>query len=84
MMDSNESLVKLVKSVGQEIIERAEDLVGTGDAMSGFNIYIDMNFPDGIPVVSVTREYMSIRSRDIIFNVSEDEQLLKVYASYHL
>lgn len=73
MMDSNDRLVKLVKSVGKEIIERAEDLVGTGDAMHGFNIYIDMNFPDGIPVVSVTREYTSIRSRDIIFDVSEEE-----------
>ena len=73
MMDNNDRLVKLVKSVGKEIIERAEDLVGTGDAMSGFNIYIDMNFPDGIPVVSVTREYMSVRSRDIILDVSEEE-----------
>lgn len=72
MMDSNESLVKLVKSVGQEIIDRAEDLVGTGEAMRGFNIYIDMNFPDGIPAVSVTREYISIKSRDIILNISEE------------
>ena len=73
MMDNNDRLVKLVKSVGKEIIERAEDLVGTGDAMSGCNIYIDVNFPDGIPVVSVNREYMSVRSRDIIFDVSEEE-----------
>lgn len=72
-MNSNEKLVKLVKSVGKEIIDRAEDLVGNGDAMQGFNIYIDMNFPDGIPAISVTKEYVSVKSRDVFFGISEEE-----------
>ena len=31
-------LVELVKASGQEVIDRAEDLVGEGDALSEFDI----------------------------------------------
>lgn len=69
-MTYNEKLVKLVKAVGQEIIDRAEDLVGNGDCIDGFDI--NLHFPDEkldeIPTITVTREHMSTRSCDLFFD----------------
>ena len=47
-------LVELVKASGQEVIDRAEDLVGEGDALSEFDIWI--RFPsDSIPTIEVSK-----------------------------
>lgn len=59
-----ELLVKMVKASGQELIDRAEDLVGNGDCISDFNIWV--RFPtDGrmltaCPTIEVTREHAVI------------------------
>ena len=49
-------LVELVKASGQEVIDRAEDLVGEGDALSEFDIWL--RFPsDSIPTIDVSKSY---------------------------
>lgn len=54
----NERLIEQVKALGQELIDRAEDLVGTGDLMSGFDIWL--RFPaDMFPTIEVTRSHLS-------------------------
>lgn len=63
-------LVDMVKACGQEVIDRAEDLVGNGDLISGFSIYL--NFPaDGsmltsCPTININREYISKNAYDVI------------------
>lgn len=44
----------------EEVIDRAADLVGTGDLLIDFGI--TLNFPaDGVPTLTVTKEYASHR-----------------------
>lgn len=65
-----ELLVKTVKACGEELIERAEDLVGDADHVCGFDISI--HFPtdgyrfDGCPSIQVTREHCSNKAIDVI------------------
>lgn len=61
----NEQLVEKVKALGQELIDRAEDLVGTGDLISGFDIWL--RFPtDMFPTIEVTRSHLSKNYIDMI------------------
>lgn len=64
-------LVAMVKAAGQEMIDRAEDLVGNGDLISDFDLWV--RFPineryvvDGIPTIEVTRSHCSKRCFDIL------------------
>ena len=51
-----ELLVKMVKASGQELIDRAEDLVGNGDCISDFNIWV--RFPtDGRMLDVIINDY---------------------------
>lgn len=54
-----ELLVKMVKAAGQEVIDRAEDLVGNGDLISDFDIWLrfptDGRMFSGCPTIEVTR-----------------------------
>ena len=61
-------LAALVRAAGQELMDRAEDLVGNGDAISGFRIWID--FPqDGMPpTLEVTREHVVKRAYSCMAN----------------
>ena len=60
-VDWKKQLIALVKASGQEVIDRAEDLVGEGDLLIDISIWL--RFPqDGVPTVEVTREYASENS----------------------
>lgn len=64
-------VVNLVKCAGQDLIDRAEDLVGNGDLISDFDICI--TFPindhwtmDGLPEIEVCRKHIVDGSLKII------------------
>lgn len=65
-----ETLVEMVKACGEEIVERADDLVGECDHMTDFGIRII--FPtdgyrfDGVPTIEVTRELCSKKATDVL------------------
>ena len=56
-------LVEMVKASGQEVIDRAEELVGSGDLLTDF--YIWLRFPldngrvSGVPTIELTKSYLS-------------------------
>lgn len=59
-VDFRKELEEQVKTMGQEVIDRAADLVGTGDLLVDFGI--TLNFPaDGVPTLTVTKEYAGHR-----------------------
>ena len=63
---TREKLVKLVKAAGQEVIDRAEDLVG-----EDFNFLTDLNiwlrFPEkSIPEIEVTRSHCVRNAYDVL------------------
>lgn len=70
--DFRKMLVEMVKASGQELIDRAEDLVGNGDLISDFDIWIgfptDGRMLDGCPTIEVTREHICKQS----YNVFEE------------
>lgn len=60
-----QKLIEMVKAAGQDVIDRAEDLVGNGDLICDFDIWL--RFPqNGIPTIELTRSYLSKNSIDII------------------
>ena len=60
-----EQLIELVKASGQEVIDRAEDLVGDGELMTEFTI--QLLFPrDEAPTISTTREYVSKKAMEVL------------------
>ena len=62
-------LVELVKASGQEVIDRAEDLVGEGDALSGFDIWLRFPIPpDSIPTIEVSKSYCSKNAITVLAN----------------
>lgn len=68
-MTSREELIKLVKASGQEVIDRAEDLVGDGDMITDFDIWL--RFPStGCPTIELTRSHVSKNA----FNVLVENQ----------
>jgi len=66
-----EQLVDVVKAAGQEVIDRAEELVGQGELMTDFDIWL--RFPlDGrmftaCPTIEVTKSYVNKKSCDVMF-----------------
>lgn len=64
-MMNREELIKLVKATGQEVIDRAEDLVGDGDLITDLDIWL--RFPSGeCSTVEVTRSHASKRAFDVL------------------
>ena len=60
-----QKLIEMVKAAGQDVIDRAEDLVGNGDLICDFDIWL--RFPqNGIPTIELTRSYLSKNSINII------------------
>lgn len=60
-----QKLIELVKAAGQDVIDRAEDLVGNGDLVCDFDIWL--RFPqNGVPTIELTRSYLSKNSINII------------------
>ena len=67
----NEILIEQVKALGQDVIDRAEDLVGSEDLIAGFDIWL--RFPqDGFPTIEVTRSHASRRCFDILNKKQEE------------
>lgn len=61
----NERLIEQVKALGQDVIDRAEDLVGNADLITDFDIWL--RFPiDDFPTIEVTRSHASRRYFDIL------------------
>lgn len=68
-------LVELVKASGQEVINKAEELVGEGDMLTNFYIGLNFTTEDGqlakCPTIYVNKEYLSTRSYDILLEVKD-------------
>ena len=61
----NERLIEQVKALGQDVIDQAEDLVGSGGLITDFDIRL--RFPIGdFPTIEVTRSHASRRYFDIL------------------
>ena len=66
-------LVEQVKAAGQEIIDRAEDLVGIGELMTSFDIWL--RFPqDGAPTIEVSREYLSKKGLSLYLGATWEKE----------
>ena len=60
-----QKLIALVKAAGQDVIDRAEDLVGNGDLICDFDIWL--RFPqNGVPTIELNRSYLSKNGINII------------------
>ena len=67
MSEFTNELAELVKAAGQELIDRADDLVGQGNMLSDFEIHIRFPQPiDRPPTITITREYLSKNCIDIL------------------
>lgn len=66
MVKDRSEFVQLVKAAGQEVIDRAEDLIGEDfDFLEDFDIWL--RFPDdGAPKIEVTRNHTVRRSLDVL------------------
>lgn len=67
-----ETLVAMIKACGEELIERAEDLVGDEESMNEFNILLD--FPvngyriDGVPTIEITKSLCSRKATKVLID----------------
>ena len=69
--DYKQFLVQMVKSAGQEVINRAEDIVG--EQMGICDLSIWLRFPqDGIPTLEITREHICKESINVIRGDSDE------------
>ena len=70
-----EKLADLVRASGQELIDRADEIVGDPTLVSGFNIYIDFGLYEGrletVPKITVNHEYIS---QNVIKVLSEKDK----------
>ena len=61
-----ERLVEQVKALGQEVVDRAEDLVGDGDLITDFDIRLRISADGSLfPTIEVSRSHASRRYLDI-------------------
>lgn len=58
MGDYRDYLKELVKAAGRELIERADDLVGNGDLIGSFDIWIRFPQDQLFPTIEVQREHL--------------------------
>ena len=69
--DFRELLVDMVKAAGQEVIDRAEELVGQGKLMTDFDIWLRFPLDGGMftrcPTIEVTKSYVNKKSCDVMF-----------------
>ena len=63
-------LVEMVKASGQEVIDRAEELVGGGDLLTDFDIWLrfplDNDRVSGVPTIKLTKSYLNKEGIDTI------------------
>jgi len=60
MNDYREKVVEAVKAAGQELIDRADEIVGYRCMRTSFSISIDIDVEQGInpPYITVTQSYV--------------------------
>lgn len=51
-------LIELVKAMGQEVINRAEQIVGDGDLITDLSLWLRFP-PDSYPTIEINREHAS-------------------------
>lgn len=70
-------LVEMVKASGREVIDRAEELVGSGDLLTDFNIWlcfpIDNGRLSGVPIIELTKSYLSKEGMNTIIKCYTDD-----------
>lgn len=68
-----EQMIRMVKAAAQDMMERAEDLVGDGDLISNFSIWF--SFPQGglPPTIEVHREHISRKALEIYTGKQQKE-----------
>ena len=75
-MSYREKLIAMVKASGQELIDRAEDLVGQGTEITDFDIWLRFpQEPYEVPKIEVRREHIATRAVDVLY----PEARVKVY-----
>ena len=62
-------LVELVKACGQELIDRADDIVGSTEMLTDFDIWITIP-KDKIPKIRVDKEIASKNSWSVLMEKS--------------
>lgn len=63
--DYKNYLVELVKAMGQEVIDRAEEIVGDGDLITDLSLWL--RFPqDTYPTLEINREHASHNVIDVM------------------
>ena len=67
-----QKLTEQVKAVGQELIDRADDLVGHGGAISDFAIVLHFEQGGSMPKIKLLREHMSMRCLDMEVKRGDD------------
>lgn len=65
-------LIELVKASGQEVIDRAEDLVGNGDLITDFNIWLWFPQDGNCPTIEVTKEHVSKKAMSVIIGRKDE------------
>lgn len=68
-MYDKEVLVELVKACGQELIDRADDIVGSTEMLTDFDIWITIP-KDEIPKIRVDKEIASKNSWSVLIEKS--------------
>lgn len=68
---TREELVLMVKKVGLEVCERAEDLVGDGETLNDLDIWLRFRLNE-MPEIEVTRCYMSREAIAVLTGKVED------------
>lgn len=67
-MTFKEQMVEMVKATGQELIDRAEEFVGEGEAMTDFDIWLSFPCGNGVidyPEIQVNRKYINRKGLDV-------------------
>lgn len=65
-------LIELVKASGQEVIDRAEDLVGHGDLITNFDIWLRFPQDGDCPTIEVTREHVSKKTMSVVIGRKDE------------
>lgn len=74
-VDWHVKLTKAVQDAGQELIDRAPDIVGTGKMLARMTITIDFDpeFHMVSPTITVEKEYLCKRAIDRLNGKGEDD-----------
>lgn len=78
MKDFKNTLIAMVKGAGQDLIDRAEELVGDDELMTGFDIHINFGMYGGLfeegPTIEVSKNYLAKKSFDVFVASFEKEK----------